>query len=790
MLTQVFALLLIGLMSLPAAAAPGSTGEAVKQSLERAGDHRSELQTALDNVPAEQKEAMEFLIAYLPPQDVNTISADRLLETVELATEAREQASWDVPDDVFLNYVLPHASFDEKRDPWRAEFREKFADLVEDAKTPGEAATILNNNVWKMLDVRYDARPERPNQSPAESIRQNIASCTGLSIILVDACRAVGVPARVVGTPQWSDDSGNHTWVEVWDDGQWKFTGAFEPDGDKLNSGWFVDRAAKAKRDEPMYAVYAASYKPTGLHFPMIWNLRSKDIPAVNVSDRYTTSNDDLPAGMVRTRISVFNGSDRCSADLTITDADGNEVFTGTTKDGRFDTNDHVIVPMKQGATYTASATFDGKSVKQSITAGEEGKLVNVNVDPEPGESDVSEALKTLLESGEGVEAQKQASADAVESLSTWLKSSDGNLAEQSWATTPLTKADAEKARELLWNAHAEEIRKTRRAEIDHKLIKLGNREMKFETVVFGEPGDNGRSLYISMHGGGGTRPEVNDQQWSNQVNLYKVDEGIMLAPRAPTNTWNLWHERHVDDFFDRLIEDMIVLENVDPDRVYLTGYSAGGDGTFQLAPRMADRFAAAAMMAGHPNDASALSLRNLPFAVQMGGDDAAYDRNKMAGEWKKTLALLHQDDPDGYINKVDIYPGLGHWMNRRDAAAVDWMGQFTRNARPDKVVWKQDDITHDRFYWLAVNSPTAGALVVATRDGQSISAQSDELDSVIVRLDDEMLDLDQPVQIVVGDQLRHNARLPRTIATMQKTLAERGDPRGIYSAEVEVKLK
>jgi poly(3-hydroxybutyrate) depolymerase len=49
-------------------------------------------------------------------------------------------------------------------------------------------------------------------------------------------------------------------------------------------------------------------------------------------------------------------------------------------------------------------------------------------------------------------------------------------------------------------------------------------------------------------------------------------------------------------------------------------GYSAGGDGVFQIAPRMADHWAAAAMMAGHPGDAAALNLRNLPFTIFMGG--------------------------------------------------------------------------------------------------------------------------------------------------------------------------
>jgi len=44
------------------------------------------------------------------------------------------------------------------------------------------------------------------------------ASCTGVSILYADALRAVGVPARIVGTPAWNADvsHGNHNWVEVY----------------------------------------------------------------------------------------------------------------------------------------------------------------------------------------------------------------------------------------------------------------------------------------------------------------------------------------------------------------------------------------------------------------------------------------------------------------------------------------------------------------------------------------------------------------------------------------------
>ena len=41
----------------------------------------------------------------------------------------------------------------------------------------------------------------------------------------------------------------------------------------------------------------------------------------------------------------------------------------------------------------------------------------------------------------------------------------------------------------------------------------------------------------------------------------------------------------------------------VNPNKVFMSGYSAGGDGTYHLGPMLADWWAGAAMMAGHPND-------------------------------------------------------------------------------------------------------------------------------------------------------------------------------------------
>jgi poly(3-hydroxybutyrate) depolymerase len=679
---------LIASPGLAAAAPPDAWwSDDVGQALAKAADNRPELEKALADVPRGQRKGMAFLIANMPDSDLKTLKADFLSTNCELAYKARKEVPWgaDIPEDVFLNDVLPYANVDEKRDAWRQEFYDLCMPLIKDCKTPSQAAARLNSELFKKLDVKYSTGRKAPNQSPKESMASGKASCTGLSIVLSDACRAVAVPARLVGTPLWANKTGNHTWVEIWDK-DWHFTGACEPDPKGLDRGWFVANAAEAKKDSLEHAIYAASFRKGKVYFPLVWARGNKDVPAENVTDRYA---------------------------------------------------------------------------KKAAPAG----------------------------------ADAARSAEALKALRAALASGPKSLADvggMEFARQPLTKADAAAARELLWKAHAALIERDRAAEVKARLLKDGDREMPFFFKTFGEKPAGGRSLWISLHGGGGAPKEVNDRQWENQKKLYTVEEGIYLAPRAPTDTWNLWHEPHIDRLFGRLIEDLVVLEGVNPDRVYVLGYSAGGDGVYQLAPRMADYWAAAAMMAGHPNGVSPLSLRNVPFALQVGADDSAYNRNKVAREYAEQLNKLREADPKGYTHFVKIHEGKGHWMNLEDKAALPWMAQFTRDATPERVVWKQTGTPHERSYWLAVPPGEAkvGSLVVARREGQAVEITSAEkVSKLIVRLDDRTADLDKPVTVKYGGKELFAGKAPRTVAVMVTTLEGRGDPKLMFDAEVSVAL-
>ncbi len=205
------------------------------------------------------------------------------------------------------------------------------------------------------------------------------------------------------------------------------------------------------------------------------------------------------------------------------------------------------------------------------------------------------------------------AADDPVAGLEAWLKipaDSRGEIAGQSFADEALTREQAEKSKQLLWGDFVAQARVLRKDAVEARRVERNGSVLKYDLRTFGKPGPNGRSLFISMHGGGGAPARVNDQQWENQKRLYRPDEGLYVAPRAPVDAWNMWFQDDMDSLLDQLIADLVVFENVDPDRVYLMGYSAGGDGTYALAPRFADRLAAAAAMAG-------IRMRHLPRAQE-----------------------------------------------------------------------------------------------------------------------------------------------------------------------------
>ncbi len=357
----------------------------IDRTIATAGDNAKELKKALKEVPRNEREGMAFLISYMPERDARSLSADFLLENVEYAYKARAEFPWakEVPDSVFLNDVVAYANLNENRESWRKDFYERFKKYVAPCKTMREAIDSVNKNVRDELLVDYNTKREKPDQAPYESMRQHMASCSGLSILLTDAFRAVGIPSRVAGTPAWHDDRGNHNWNEVWIDGQWRFTEYYP--SDDLDQSWFLTDAGKAVKEDVRKAIYAASFKPTGCYFPLVWDENIRYVHAENVTDRYTSlyraqlSATPADGSHVALRVMVFKDKDHAEAsgDRVATNLDvfkgDKQLYGGRSTGATQDMNDVLTFNVEKNQQYIIKyMNGKGEMQTQTVDVGDE----------------------------------------------------------------------------------------------------------------------------------------------------------------------------------------------------------------------------------------------------------------------------------------------------------------------------------------------------------------------------------------------------------------------------------
>lgn len=357
----------------------------IDRTIATAGDNAKELKKALKEVPRNEREGMAFLISYMPERDAKSLSADFLLENVQYAYKARAEFPWakEVPDSVFLNDVVAYANLNENRESWRKDFYERFKKYVAPCKTMREAIDSVNKNVRDELLVDYNTKREKPDQAPYESMRQHMASCSGLSILLTDAFRAVGIPSRVAGTPAWHDDRGNHNWNEVWIDGQWRFTEYYP--SDDLDQSWFLTDAGKAIKEDVRKAIYAASFKPTDCYFPLVWDEDIRYVHAENVTDRYTSlyraQLSAMPAdgSHVALRVMVFKDKDHAEAsgDRVATNLDvfkgEKQLYGGRSTGATQDMNDVLTFNVEKNQQYIVKfVNGKGEMQTQTVKVGDE----------------------------------------------------------------------------------------------------------------------------------------------------------------------------------------------------------------------------------------------------------------------------------------------------------------------------------------------------------------------------------------------------------------------------------
>jgi len=187
---------------------------------------------------AEEKQALEFVYAYMPLSDLADYQPEFFLKNVQYSLKARAEMPWGktIPEEEFLHFVLPLRVNNENLDNFREVM---YNEITQRVKRMDMKQAALEINHWCHEKVNYRGTDSRTS-APLSTVKKTFGRCGEESTFTVTAMRTAGIPARQVYTPRWAHSDDNHAWVEVWIDGKWQYLGACEPDVD-LNMGWFSE---------------------------------------------------------------------------------------------------------------------------------------------------------------------------------------------------------------------------------------------------------------------------------------------------------------------------------------------------------------------------------------------------------------------------------------------------------------------------------------------------------------------------------------------------------------------
>ena len=190
-----------------------------------------------------ERDAAEWILAWLPLSDLVDLDLPLLREHVELAAATYREAPWrdKLPRELWLHFVVPHRVSQEPAQCWRGVIRDELWPRVKDADNMEAAALAVNR--WCREQATFKPTSGR-DQGPLTTMARGIGRCEEEMILTISALRAAGIPARSCATPYWSFTDNNHAWVETWADGRWWYLGGCEPDR-CLNRAWFTNSARR-----------------------------------------------------------------------------------------------------------------------------------------------------------------------------------------------------------------------------------------------------------------------------------------------------------------------------------------------------------------------------------------------------------------------------------------------------------------------------------------------------------------------------------------------------------------
>lgn len=399
------------------------------------------------------------------------------------------------------------------------------------------------------------------------------------------------------------------------------------------------------------------------------------------------------------------------------------------------------------------------------------------------------------------------------------LRYADGDGAAREAALAELRAADAipeaDVARWREWASSA--VR--RRPKADGQAVRDPRFPMRYRLV--GTP-QAGGPLLVYLHGGG-RGSEVNDYAWgaAGRTSRFMGFPCTLLPRTLDDDNIVGWTQDRSVLGLEALLRETVRTHGFDTNRIYVGGSSMGGYGTSLVGPLLADRCAAIYAEAGGADLGGAPSVRNTPFAIQIGALDAG--RVEAVRELRDHLAALRRADPAGYEVRYKEVAGAGHNTGMDSEREIgEWLKTKKRDPLPKTVVWEPTRPGFRMFSWLGLSregfdaparrppprrrpprgrdaegDDDAGDGWDEGDDGAPIRAEIQAGNRIAVTgsrpglaifLNASMADLSREVVVTADGREAFRGRVPPSRSAIVESICDREDPAVVFTHRIELR--
>jgi len=233
------------------------------------------------------------------------------------------------------------------------------------------------------------------------------------------------------------------------------------------------------------------------------------------------------------------------------------------------------------------------------------------------------------------------------------------------------------------------------------------------------------------------------------------------------------------------VIAEVKRLYNIDDDRVYLTGGSMGGAGTWNIGLRYPDTFAAIAPIMGPTEFAfwngplsertpayrkffydkmSALSIAENAINYPMFCNHGVLDDIVPVEQSRKIAKRLNELD---YNLEYVEHPEAKHggFKPEMEQGIFDWFEDLSRESHPKKVVYKTANLRHNKSYWVTINRfidiMDFAEIEVEMISDNTVEVKVANVAQISLDFSDELFDMSKPVRIMINGRERFNNKIP-----------------------------